>query len=366
MLFKVKREDILQNLQSTVSVIEKRQTMPILSNVLIRAGQGQLTMTGTDLEIQLVTRSPADVQQEGETTVPARKFFDICRNLPEQALLTIECNDGSLQIRSGRTRFRLATLDCDNYPKFSTDPYTVDLEIQSAQLLGLLRATSFCMATQDVRYYLNGLMIEIDRTQIGAVASNGHRLALYKQALDQSFDLKTQLIIPRKGVMELLRLLDGDNSSMLHLRASQSNIEIQTEGTIYLSKLLDGKFPDFSAALSQPIARNFIMDTGELKSALTRVAVLSSEKFRKITLLFANNILLIRTENTEQEEANEEIDIVYEGDTYEVGMNVSYLLEAISNIHNETVDLGFTENTDICLIGNPADPNLNYVVMPLV
>jgi DNA polymerase III subunit beta len=366
MLFKINREDIFRNLQSIVSVIEKKQTIPILSNVLIRTENDYLSITGTDLEIQLVTRSPADVQREGATTVSARKFLDICRNLPESASVTIESAEGSLQIRSGRSRFRLGTLDPESYPMFSSDTYTSHLEIEGLKFLKLLQATAFCMAMQDVRYYLNGLMIEIEQSQIRAVASNGHRLALYKENLDQAGQANTQFILPRKGVIELVRLLNDDNNPLLQLRASPSNIEIRIEDKVYLSKLIDGKFPDFRGALSQPIAHSIVMDTNEFKGALSRVGVLSSDKFKKVTLTFSRNTLLIRTENTEREQADEEIDIVYPGDPYEVSMNISYLLEAISNIHNETVDIAFTENTDICLIGNPADSSLNYVVMPLV
>lgn len=366
MLFKVNREEIFRNLQSIVSVIEKKQTIPILSNVLITTNKTHLLLTGTDLEIQLVTRSPVDVHREGATTVSARKLLDICRNLPEGSVVTIESDAGNLQIRSGRTRFRLGTLDPESYPKFSTDTYTINLEIESLKFLKLLQSTAFCMAMQDVRYYLNGLMVEIDQLQIRAVASNGHRLALSRENLDPSVDIRTQLIIPRKGVLELVRLLNDDSNRVIQLMASQSNIEIRTEDKIYLSKLIDGKFPDFRGALTQPVARSFVLDTNEFKSALSRVGVLSTDKFRKVTLAFSSNILLIRTENIEHEQADEEMDIVYGGEPYEVSMNISYLLDAISNIHNETVDFAFTENTDICLIGNPADSNLNYVVMPLV
>lgn len=367
MLFKVRREDIIQNLHAAVSIIEKKQTIPILSNVLVRAGENSLTMVGTDLEIQLVTRTNAEVSRVGETTFSARKFFDICRNLSENSILTIELKDNNLHIQSGRTRFRLGTLNAENFPMFSTDTYNIDLEIGSQKFLKLLQTTSFCIATQDVRYYLNGLLIEIDQSRIGAVASNGHRLAMYNQILDQPTEINTQIIIPRKGVMELLRLLsDGDRNSILRLRASDSNVEFSIDGIVFLSKLIDGKFPDFKAALSQPISYNFVINANELKNALTRVSVLTHEKFRKITLRFFSDILLIQTDNIEQERADEEIDIVYQGDPYEVCMNVSYLLEAITNVRDQMVDISFTENTDICLIRNPVDSNLNYVVMPLI
>lgn len=369
MLFKVNREDILLNLQSTASIIEKKQTMAILSNILVKAEKKALIMVGTDLEIQLVTQTPAEIHREGEITFSARKFLDICRNLPENAFFSVELTDDKIHIQSGRTRFKLGTLNPKSYPEFSTDDYQIEFEIKSDKLRKLLQSTGFCMANQDVRYYLNGLMIEIDRLQIGAVASDGHRLAMYHETLEQTKDFNKQIIIPRKGIMELTRLLDGgdsDNDSDVLFRVSESNIEISIDKKTFFAKLIDGQFPDFKGALSQPISCRFLINTLELKSALARVAVLSHEKFRRITLEFNKETLSIHADNTEHEQADEEIDITYAGEKFEVGLNVSYLVEAISNIHNETVDISFTENTNICLIGNPVDPNLNYIIMPLV
>ncbi|MCI0614466.1 DNA polymerase III subunit beta [bacterium] len=363
---KVRREDIIQNLQSMVSVIEKKQTIPILSDILIKTEGASILMIGTDLEIQLSTRVAADVTRPGETTVSARKFFDICRNLPDNCDLMIELKEELAHIQSGRSRFRLATRNPKDFPEFSTDPYDIDLQIVNGKLLKLLQATNFCMATHDVRYYLNGLMIEVNPLLFGAVASNGHRLAMYNEKLEQSMDIDTRFIIPRKGVMELLRLLDGDSDQIVRLRVSNSNIEINVNEKVFLSKLIDGKFPDFKSSLSQPIAHNFILKTLEFKSALTRVSVLSSEKFKKITLKFFHDTLLIRTDNNEQEQADEEIDIDHPGENYEVSLNISYLLEAITNIHHATVEISFTEKTDICLIGIPKETKLNYVIMPLV
>ncbi|MGH8557550.1 MAG: DNA polymerase III subunit beta [Methylococcales bacterium] len=366
MLFKIKREDIFTNLQSMVNIIEKKQTIPILSDVFIKTNVDYLDVIGTDLEIQLSAKVAADITRQGETTISARKFFDICRNLPDNSDFTLELKEEHAYIRSGRSRFRLATRNPKNFPEFSTDEYKIDLKIENRKLLNILRSTNFCMATHDVRYYLNGLMIEIDSSHIGAVASNGHRLAMYNEKLDTLMDIDARFIIPRKGVMELLRLLGSNSDKMVGLRVSNSNIEISLDEKIFLSKLIDGKFPDFKSALSQPIGHNFILKTMEFKNSLSRVSILSSEKFKKITLKFLNDILLIRTDNNEQEQADEEIDIDYHGEGYEISLNISYLLEAISNIHHEKVEISFTENTNICLISIPKEYNLNYVIMPLV
>lgn len=366
MLFKVNREDILQNLQSTVSIIEKKQTMAVLSNILIKTDKDALVMIGTDLEIQLVTRSKASIQKEGKTTISARKFLDICRNLPEKSIISIELRENKIHIQSGRTRFQLSTINSETYPEFSKDSYNLEFEIEKQKFLKLIQLTSFCMANQDVRYYLNGLMIEIDQFHIQAVGSDGHRLAMYKDKLNQSTELNKQIIIPRKGVSELLKLLNGEDSSNLQIKISESNLEITIDGNIFLAKLIDGKFPEYKGPLSQNISRNFVFNTLELKNALARVGVLSHEKFKKVTLEFKKDTLFIHADNIDHEQADEEIDIVYDGEKFEVGLNVSYLAEAINNINHDSVDVSFTEKTNICLIGNPVDSNLNYIVMPLI
>lgn len=366
MLFIVRREDIVHNLQSIVSIIEKKQTIPILSNVLIKADRDHIKMTGTDLEIQLTTKTFVEIRKEGITTVSARKFYDICRNFGEGSLLTIESKEGDLIIRSGKARFKLGTLDPETFPKFTTEPPSYHFEIESRKLLRLLQLTAFSMATQDVRYYLNGLMISIDHSEISAVGSNGHRLGMYKVSLDQALDSSEQMIVPRKGVLELLRMIDSSSDSFLKFRASHSCLEIQIEGNVFLSKLLDGKYPDFKGVLSQQVQKEFNIDKDALKNALTRVSILSSEKFRKINLIFKEHILKVCAENQDQDQAEEEIDIDYQGNTYEVSLNVSYLLDAVSGVQNERVSLSFTENSNICLIKNPDDADLNYVVMPLV
>ena len=366
MLFLIRRDDIIPNLQATVSVIEKKQTIPILSNVFLKTEGNALLMIGTDLEIQLATKIPVDVHREGQTTISARKFFDVCRNLPNDSVLRIELKENQVVISSGRSRFQIATLDPDNYPSFSFSGYDIEFDIEGNKFFKLLQSTSFCMATQDVRYYLNGLMIEINGQKLGAVASNGHRLALCNECLDKTSNANTQIIIPRKAVMELLRLLDKEDHSYFKMRISTSDIELSLDGTVFLSKLIDGKYPDFKGVLSQNVAKNFVMKTSEFQCALNRVSVLSHVKFRKITLEFTTNRLIVRTDNNEQEQAVEEIDIVYSGEYFEVSLNVTYLLEAINNIFNETVDISFTDRTNICLIRNPANPEIKYVVMPLV
>ncbi len=367
MLIKIKREELLKNLQATANIIEKKQTMAILSNLRAKTEDNWLVLIGTDLEIQLETRCLADIQRPGDVTFSARKFLDICRNIPENSFLSIELKDDRIHLHAGRSHFQMGILNSEDYPAFSTDKYYVDFEIQRSKLLKLFQLTSFCMANQDVRYYLNGLMIDIDRGQLVAVASDGHRLAMYREQLDQPVELNKQIIIPRKAIAEFLRILTGDDEEILiRFRVSDTNIEMTFGNHVFLAKLIDGKYPEFKGVLSQPVSRDVQINKQEIKSALERVSILSHEKFRRITLGFEKNLLRLHADNTDHEQAEDEIDIDYVGEPFEISLNKEYLSDAISHIQNTVVDLSFTENTKICRVSNPADPDLDYVIMPLM
>lgn len=367
MLITIRREEILKKLQATANIIEKKQTMAILSNLRAKTEDNSLVLIGTDLEIQLETRCPAEIQRPGDVTFSARKFLDICRNVPENSSLSIELKDDRIHLRAGRSRFQMGTLNSEDYPTFATDEYSVDFEIQRSKLLKLFQLTSFCMANQDVRYYLNGLMINIDRGHLVAVASDGHRLAMYREHLDQPVELNKQIIIPRKAIAEFLRVLTGDDDeTSIRFRVSDTNIEMTFGSHVFLAKLIDGKYPEFKGVLSQPVLRDVQINTQELRSALDRVSILSHEKFRRITLGFETNLLRLHADNTDHEQAEDEIDIDYAGETFEISLNKEYLSDAISHIQNPVADLSFTKDTKICRVTNPADPELDYVIMPLM
>ncbi|MGH8559340.1 MAG: DNA polymerase III subunit beta [Methylococcales bacterium] len=365
MLFIVKREDIIGDLQLLVNMIEKRIIIPILGDVLVETKVNSIVLTGTDLEIQLRTKVNADIQMEGEITISGKKFFDICRNFPENSEIRVELKGEEVYIQCRRARYKLRTRKAVDFPMFSADEYFLDLSMDKRKLVQLLKCTYFCMASNDIRYYLNGIMVEINGFFLGATASNGHRLAMYESDLGKDSGFEGKIIIPRKGVMELLRILEAGGAESVGTKVSNSNIEIMIGEKIFNSKLIEGKFPDFKAVLSEKFSYHFIFETVELKRCLTRISVLSTERFKKISLLFSKNLLVIRGNNNEQEEAYEEIDIDYSGEDYEANLNISYLIEAITNIEKEKVEIGFTEESDICVIRPANEAGLVYIIMPL-
>ncbi len=338
--------------------------MAILSNVLVNVKIDFIEITGTDLEIQLIAISKSNVEQEGQVTVPARKLLDICKLLPETASIRVQLTRDKLNLSSGRSRFKLSTINAKEYPDFSTGDYLYELSFNSKKFRTLLKKTSYCMANQDVRYFLNGLLLQVSGSNITGVASDGHRLALYREILESPISEDIQIILPRKGVLELARILEILDEN-INLRISSNTVEVLCGNILFSSKLIDGKFPDFKNVFDQNISRSFLFSTKEIKATLARISVLSNEILRSITLNFSNNILKISSNNTEHEEGYEEIDIDYEGDNFEVAFNSGYLLDAINNVDSDNVSLMFTEKTNICLIEDQVDKNLTFVVMPM-
>ena len=338
--------------------------MAILSNILINVKIDIIEFTGTDLEIQLVAISKANVQQEGKVTVPGRKLLDICKLLPDTSSIRIELTGDKLNLNSGRSRFKLSTLDANEYPDFSAGNYLYELSINSIKFKTLLKKTSYCMANQDVRYFLNGLLLQVTGTNITGVASDGHRLSLYREKLETKISGDIELILPRKGVLELIRILEVLDENII-LKISSNTMEISCSNILFSSKLIDGKFPDFKNVFDQNISRSFSFDTKIIKAILARVSVLSNEILRSISLKFSKNVLKITSNNTEQEEAYEEIDIDFEGENFEVAFNSGYLVDAINNINSNDVSLSFTDITNICFIEDKVDKNLKFVVMPM-
>jgi len=365
MLFNINQQLLVAALQQTVGVIDRKQTHAILSNILLEANNNQITFTGTDLEIQLINRVQSITEKNGITTISARKFLDICRLLPEDSVINIELKNSHIYINAFRSNFRLSTLNASEYPEFSSTKFKHNISLESIKFKRLLKKTSFCMANQDVRYFLNGMMLNFSGDNLMAVASDGHRLAMYKETLIKPISEDIQVIIPRKGVIELIRVIDESFDKLNRINISKNIIQVTSGQTIFSSKLIDGKFPVFNNILEQKIDKSIILKSHEIKASLSRVSVLSNESFRSITLKFSENILLINTNNTENEEANEEIDILYKGDTFEVAFNAGYLVDAVNNIDSENVNIYFTENTNICIIEDENDKNMKFIIMPL-
>ncbi len=365
MKFIISRDQILAPLQQIVSVIEKRQTMPILSNVLLQVGEGQLVMTGTDTEIQIVAKISIDsIQQAGEITVPARKFLDICRLLPGNAEINFDLQDEKVKLASGRSRFSLSTLPAEHYPEFNESQFEYQFLLNAGKFKKGLEKTLFCMANQDVRYYLNGLLLNVSNSRLKLVASDGHRLSIYEDDIGQATGYEARIIMPRKAVQELSRLLD-DADAELNIQFSNNNIKIYYKDVVFSSKLIDAKFPDFSKVFNQAFMSPLLIQKQLLKEALTRVAILSNEKYKGVTLDIDEDLLKLSTHNPEHDEAEEELIIQHQGEPLSISFNSQYLLDAVSNLDSELAVLTIASNASSCFIEEPEQPLFKFIVMPM-
>jgi len=355
---------MLRPLQAVIGVVERRQTMPILSNVLLVADKKGLAVTGTDLEVELVAHGEIEkLEAGGEITVPGRKLLDICKALPEGAEIKVKLEGDRLKLSSGRTQFVLSTLPAADFPVVEDSDATHSLRLEEEQLQVLLEKTHFAMAQQDVRYYLNGLMIETGAKRIRAVATDGHRLALCERPLEGKDVPPQQVIVPRKGVLELQRLLGGGEAVEIalgtnHVRATIGDIR-------FTSKLIDGRFPDYERVIPKPKGNILKADRETLRAALQRAAILSNEKYRGIRMDVRDGELQIEANNPDQEQARDELQVDYQGQPMEIGFNVNYLLDALTHVGGEQVQLGFVDPNSSCLIESEASPGVKYVVMPM-
>jgi DNA polymerase-3 subunit beta len=364
MKFTINREQLLTPLQQIVSVIERRQTMPILSNVLIVVNDDQLVLTGTDLEIQIVAKIALQEAESGEITVPARKFLDLCRLLPAASEIKLETHEDKVKLASGRSRFSLSTLPAENYPEFAESALENQFTINAGKLKKALEKTIFCMANQDVRYYLNGLMLNISNRKLKLVASDGHRLSIYKDEMDVDTGYEERIIIPRKGVIELARLLD-DGDAELTVQFSSNNIRVSIKNLVFSAKLVDAKYPDFSKVFEQEFFAPIAIPKQQFKETLTRVSVLANEKFKGVTFDIGDNLVKITTHNPEHDEGEEEIGIEYQGEPITIAFNAAYLLDAIANLDADTALLTLAANASSCFIEEPNQDAFRFIVMPM-
>jgi DNA polymerase III subunit beta len=361
------REALLKPLQAVIGVVERRQTMPILANVLLVAKDDQLSVTATDLEVELVANAEVQVSSGGEVTVPGRKLLDICRALPENAEVAIGLSGEKLGLRSGKSKFSLTTLPAAEFPTIEDIKAGPALELPQESLARLLEKTHFSMAQQDVRYYLNGLLLETGKKHLRAVATDGHRLALCQVALKggkgRAEQAESQVIVPRKGVLELQRLMSGEGKLTLEL--GQNHIRIQLDGIRFTSKLIDGRFPDYARVIPETAGNALTADRELFRGALQRTAILSNEKYRGIRLVIRSNNLVLQAHNPEQEEAEEDLEVRYAGEDIEIGFNVNYLLDALSAIESDEVTLAVVDGNSSCLLREPGNEDCKYVVMPM-
>ena len=360
----LQREDLLKPLSYVAGVVEKRQTLPILSFILLRQDNSEVTLTGTDLEVEIVAQVKTERSASGELTLPARKLLDICRALPEGAAIDIRKEGEKASVKSGKSRFSLLTLPAADFPNIQAPQWDQSINIPQAVLRNLLQQTHFCMAQQDMRYFLNGLLVELSGSQLRVVGTDGHRMAISESKLEGDVQDLKQIIIPRKGVHEFMRLLE-DVSSPVELQLNANHVRARTADFVFTSKLIDGKYPDYTKVI--PASQNKLVrvEREALRESLSRAAILSNEKYRGVRLTLANNGLKISAHNPEQEEAQEEISADYSGEAMEIGFNVSYMLEAISALHSQQVVIGLTDANSSCTISSPDTKTPLYVIMPM-
>ncbi len=357
------RESLLEPLQQIAGVVERRQTLPILANILINASNGILQMTATDLEVELKTQAKADCEGEADFTVPARKILDITKALPEGASISLEIDGDKAKLQSGRSRFSLGVLSAQDYPVIEPTPSNTVLSLNEGLLKRMIEKTQFAMAQQDVRYYLNGMLLEISKGEIKTVATDGHRLALSKSG-GLPTDLDIQVILPRKAVIELARLLK-DTENEVKIELNNNYIKILLEKAVFTSKLIDGRFPEYQRVMPSGSDKEVEAEKSALKQSLSRASILSNEKYRGIRFAVQNNLLQLQAHNPEQEEAEEELEVDYQGDELKIGFNVGYLLDAISAIDEENVIIELKDSNSSALIYGKGNAESRYVIMPM-
>ena len=365
MKFTVSRESILKPLQLVAGVVERRQTQPILANVLIIIEAGQLSLTGTDQEVEIVCRLSLDGSEvEGDITVPAKKLADICRSLPDGSKLEFSFDNQKVIVKSGRSRFTLSTLPASDFPVVEPDENDLKFICPQKEIKRLIDQTSFAMAQQDVRFYLNGMLWEVKPGALRTVSTDGHRLAVCTRPIAADITEARQAIVPRKGVIELSRLLDESEDSV-ELCLSASHIRASTPEYTFTSKLVDGKFPDYERVLPKGGDKIVIGDRADLKQAFARTAILSNEKYRGVRLLLESNQLTIVANNPEQEEAEDQVAVDYVGDSLEVGFNVSYLQDVTNVLTTEKIKMTLSDGSSSVLLEEPDNSDSAYVVMPM-
>ncbi len=358
------RDDLLTPLLQIGGVVERRQTLPILANVLIRAKRDRLSLTATDLEVELTTTALATADDEMDFTLPARKLIEICKALPEGADISLELNADKVVLKSGRGRYTLGMLPAQDYPSIDPSVATDFLVLKEGVLKRLIEKTSFAIAQQDVRYYLNGLMLEITPGRIRVVATDGHRMALSDAKTEDTGTIDLQIILPRKAVLELGRLLT-DSENEVRIEISNSHIRVQLDNASFISKLIDGRFPDYERVLPCGETFEVFADRDLLRKALARTAILSNEKYRGIRFRLGKGLLHLQAHNPEQDEAEEEVEIEYTGDEMTIGFNVGYLLDVLGVIEQDEVQISVIDSNSSSLITEKGSTDSRYVVMPM-
>lgn len=365
MKLSISRDQLLKPLQQVCGVVEKRQTLPVLANVLLVVDAGKLSLTGTDLEVELVAKAELNGEfGDGEITVPARKLLDICKSLPASAEIELRMDGQKLTLKSGKSRFTLTTLPANEFPNLEEGIGAFSFTISQKALRKLIEKTSFAMAQQDVRYYLNGMLFEVTGNRLRTVSTDGHRLAMCDAEARTDSSDRMQVIVPRKGVHELARLLTEDDGEVTltlgtnHIRATVGNVS-------FTSKLIDGKFPDYERVLPKGGDKIVLANREELRQSLQRASILSNEKYRGIRLQLTPDLLRLQANNPDQEEAEEDVTVEYAGGSLEIGFNVQYLMDVLGVLETSTAKITLGDSNSSALLQDADSAAALYVVMPM-
>jgi DNA polymerase-3 subunit beta len=362
------RDTLLRPLQLVTGVVERRQTLPVLANLFVSAADGTVSFTGTDLEVELIARieEGVEVVSPGQATIPARKLADIWRSLPEGANVMIEVDGDRATVRSGRSRFSLATLPVADFPRIEESASDLEWVLSRAEMQRLLDQTAFSMAQQDVRYFLNGMLLEVTATHVRTVATDGHRLAMC--TLDRGVRgaaERRQAILPRKGVLELARLLSEGGGGEVGLSLARNHLRATHAGFTLTTKLVDGRFPDYEKVIPKESPNLVTADRETLRQSFARASILSNEKYRGVRITLEPDQLTIRANNPEQEEAEEIVPVAYSGQRLEIGFNVSYLQDVLGALSTESIRLSVSDANSSALVEGPGAEDSVYVVMPM-
>lgn len=366
MKFVTEREALLEPLQLVSGVVERRQTLPVLANLLMVIKDGTMSLTGTDQEVELSAETTLENCEPGEVTVPARKLMEICRSLPEKAIIEGELEENRVAIRSGQFRSHLATLPVVEFPNVEMEQGQAEFSMPAGKLRELIDRTSFAMAQQDVRYFFNGMLLEVENGIIRVVATNGQRLATSYLDDGLASDEKLQFIIPRKGIFELGRLIGDAGEATVELQFSPNHMRATCARATLITKLIDGTYPDYGRAIPSAGDKVLTADRREVREALSRTAILSNEMYRNVRLLIEPNKLEMHANNPLQEEAEETVSVDYNGGGLEIGFNVGYLIEALSAMAGDKVKMVFSDGKSAALISDPEDDKSLYVISPMM
>lgn len=365
LLYKGPRDQFLTPLQSVCGIVEKRHTLPILSNVLIEKTGEKLMLLATDIEMQIRTSTPSSGTETASVTVAARKLQDILRSLPESAEVSLGLDDRRLQLKAGKSRFNLQTLPAEDFPRMAVATGSATtFKLTQRQFKRQLALVQYAMAQQDIRYYLNGLLLVAHNGELKLVATDGHRLAYASEEIGSQIQDRVEVILPRKTVLELSRQL-ADNDEALEITLMPTQARFSFGDVEFVSKLIDGKFPDYERVIPQNQNKTISLDRALLQHSLQRAAILTNEKFRGVRLVLSPGSLKILSTNAENEEAQEEIEIEYSGEDLDVGFNVNYLLDVLNNISAEVIELRLADSNSSALMMLPDNPHFKYVVMPM-